>query len=122
MAENGAQRASTHAARAEIFDEAVAILRREYPGKISMAEVSRRVSVSARQLQRIFAERSGMGFRSYLTEVRMSAAAELLTASDTAIKEVAGQVGYRDASQFTKAFKRRYGVSPTQWRARTRRG
>jgi AraC-like DNA-binding protein len=121
MAESGARRVSTHRARAEIFEEAVAILWREYPARISMAEVSRRVSVSPRQLQRIFAERSGMGFRSYLTAVRMSAAADLLSASETPIKEVAAQVGYLDASQFTKAFKRIHGVSPTHWRVRTRR-
>jgi AraC-like DNA-binding protein len=121
MAENGARRLSTRRARAEIFEEAVAILWREYPARISMAEVSRCVSVSPRQLQRIFAERSGMGFRSYLTAVRMSAAADLLSASDTPIKNVAAQVGYLDASQFTKAFKRIHGISPMQWRARTSR-
>ena len=76
--------------------------------------------MSPRQLQRIFTDRAGMGFRSYLTLVRMSSAAELLAGTDMPVKEVAERVGYRDASQFTKAFKRTHAVSPTQWRSRRR--
>jgi AraC-like DNA-binding protein len=120
MGENGARRNSTHLARCEIFEQAVALLREEYSRKISMEEACRRLSVSPRHLQRIFADRAGMGFRAYLTHVRMSSAAGLLSTSDLPVKEVAERVGYRDASQFTKAFKRTHALSPTQWRARQR--
>ena len=121
VTENGAQRATTHHARCEIFEKAVALLRSEYPRRITVTEVSHRLAVSPRQLQRIFSDRAGMGFRSYLTHVRMSSAAELLATTDMAVKEVAERVGYRDASQFTKAFKRAHAVRPTEWRTQQRR-
>jgi AraC-like DNA-binding protein len=120
MGENGACRPVTHQARFEIFEKAVAILWDEYPRKLSMTEVCVRLSVSPRHLQRVFTDRAGMGFRAYLTHVRMSSAAQLLTTTEMPVKEVAQRVGYHDASQFTKAFKRTHAVSPTQWRARQR--
>jgi AraC-like DNA-binding protein len=122
MGKNGTRRTSTYQARLAIFDEEAEIVAREYAARITMADVARRVSVSHRQLQRVFAEHAGMGFRSYLTELRMSKAAELLAASELAVKDVAERVGYRDASQFTKAFKRSHGRSPTQWRASAKAG
>jgi AraC family transcriptional regulator, regulatory protein of adaptative response / methylphosphotriester-DNA alkyltransferase methyltransferase len=120
MGENGVRRAATDQSRCAIFEEAVAILWCEYARPITIGEVAWRLSVSPRQLQRIFTDRAGMGFRSYLTAVRMSNAAELLGATDMPVKDVAERVGYRDPSQFTKAFKRTHALSPSEWRGRHR--
>jgi len=53
----------------------------------------------------------------YLSRHRMSAAKELLRLSDAQIGEVAGAVGFKSPSAFSKAFVRREGVSPLQFRA-----
>ena len=47
----------------------------------------------------------------------MDHAAELLTATDTPLESVGRRVGYDHPSQFTKAFKRVYGVTPSEFRA-----
>jgi AraC-like DNA-binding protein len=47
----------------------------------------------------------------------MCRAEELLATTDLPVKEVAQRVGYRDASRFSKAFKRARGVTPSQSRA-----
>jgi AraC-like DNA-binding protein len=124
MIETGARdsrRESTRQAYGSIFDEATEILASEYSRPYKVEDVARRVATSPRQLQRVFAEVHGLGFRAYLRRVRMCRAAELLATTDLPVKEVAHQVGYRDASQFSKAFKRTRGVTPTEARA-TRRG
>jgi AraC-like DNA-binding protein len=51
----------------------------------------------------------------------MARAAELLTSTDVPVGEVGRRVGYRQASQFTKAFKRTYAETPSAFRARRRR-
>jgi AraC-like DNA-binding protein len=121
MSENGTapgrRRPATQEAYGSIFDEAVAILASEFPRPVRVDDVARRVATSPRQLQRVFAEVSGLGFRSFLRHVRMCHAAHLLSSSDLPVKEIARRVGYRDASQFSKAFKRAYGVTPSQSRA-----
>jgi transcriptional regulator GlxA family with amidase domain len=113
-------RPATREARHAIFADAVEIIAAEYSRPIRIEEISRRVATSPRQLQRVFADISGRGFRVHLRAVRMARATELLATTDLPVKEIATRVGYDDPSQFSKAFKRTYGVSPSQMRA-TRR-
>jgi transcriptional regulator GlxA family with amidase domain len=111
----------TREARQAVFEEAVEIVAAEFSSPLKIDDVARRVSVSPRQLQRVFSDVGGTGFRSHLRRVRMAHAAELLRNTGLPVKEVGRRVGYGDASQFTKAFKRAYGVSPSESRARRTR-
>jgi two-component system, response regulator YesN len=115
------RRESTKEAYGSIFDEAAEIMSSEFSRPYKVEDVARRVATSPRQLQRVFAEVHGLGFRAYLRGIRMCRAAELLATTDLPVKEVAQRVGYRDASQFSKAFKRTRGVTPSEARA-ARRG
>jgi AraC-like DNA-binding protein len=110
-------RPATREVYGTIFEEARGILASEFARPLRIEDVARRTATSPRQLQRVFAEVSGIGFRSYLRRIRMRRAAQLLATTDLPVKEVTRQVGYRDASQFSKAFRRAYGVSPSQFRA-----
>jgi transcriptional regulator GlxA family with amidase domain len=127
QASNGAsgragRRPATQESRLAIFAEAVEILADESSRPLRIDEVAGRVATSPRQLQRIFADVAGIGFRSYLRRLRMSKAAELLATTPFPVKEIARRVGYGDASQFSKAFKRTYGISPSQCRTMARVG
>ncbi|MBV8124815.1 MAG: AraC family transcriptional regulator [Paucibacter sp.] len=53
---------------------------------------------------------------SYLTAWRLDRAAELLRYSRAPISNVADRVGYKSEAAFSRAFKGRYEMSPTQWR------
>ena len=117
---SGGSRPATQEARQAIFADAVEIIAAEYSRPIRIEEISRRVATSPRQLQRVFADIGGSGFRSHLRAVRMARAKELLATTDLPVKEIATRVGYDDPSQFSKAFKHTYGMSPSQMRA-TRR-
>jgi transcriptional regulator GlxA family with amidase domain len=107
-------------ARRAIFDEAAEIVARDFPRPLRIYEVARRVAASPRQLQRVFADVGGLGFRAHLRRVRLTNAADLLAATDVPVKEVARRVGYTDASQFSKAFRRSYGLTPSQARGKPR--
>jgi transcriptional regulator GlxA family with amidase domain len=125
QASNGAsgragRRPATQESRLAIFAEAVEILANESSRPLRIGEVAGRVATSPRQLQRIFADVAGMGFRSYLRRLRMSKAADLLATTPLPVKEIARSVGYGDASQVSKAFKRTNGVSPSRCRAMAR--
>lgn len=67
-----------------------------------------------------FAERFGsmMGQPplAYLTEYRLRQAARFLTLGDMSVNRVSERVGYRSETAFSQAFKRQYGVSPSQYR------
>ena len=114
------QRSSTIRLRTSLFEEAVAIVKDEFPRDLALDEIARRVASSRRQLQRAYAEIGHTTFRAHLTAVRMDAAAELLARGSLTVRDVAHRVGYRQPAQFAKAFRRHHGVSPSTYRTRRR--
>jgi len=63
-----------------------------------------------------FREIFGQPPHAFLTACRLDRAARLLTTTDLPVKTVAGRVGYRSRSHFTRAFKARFGRDPAAWR------
>jgi transcriptional regulator GlxA family with amidase domain len=115
------QRPSTTRLRTSLFEEAVAIVEREYADDLALDDIARRVATSRRQLQRAYAEVGDTTFREHLTGVRMDRAGELLRHGNLTIREVANQVGYRQPAQFAKAFRRHHGTAPSGFRAAEQR-
>jgi AraC-like DNA-binding protein len=114
------QRPATVALRSSLYEDAVAIVFREYASDLSLDDIARRVASSRRQLQRAYTEVGKTTFRDHLTAVRMDRAAELLARSPITVREVARRVGYRQPAQFAKAFRRHHGIAPSDFRARSR--
>ncbi|MFK4085046.1 AraC family transcriptional regulator [Kribbella sp. NPDC020789] len=75
-----------------------------------LAEVA---AVSRTTLVRRFTELTGQAPLTYLTDLRMTLAADLLTEPGATVATVARQVGYGDAFSFSTAFKRERGISPS---------
>jgi AraC family transcriptional regulator of adaptative response / methylphosphotriester-DNA alkyltransferase methyltransferase len=111
------QRPATISHRTSLFEDAVAIVEREFPSELSLDDIARRVASSRRQLQRAYAEIGSTTFRDHLTGVRMERAAEMLSSRSLTVREVAHRVGYRQPAQFAKAFRRHHGVAPSAYRA-----
>ena len=110
------QRSTTVRLRTSLFHEANDILEEEYAADLSLDDIARRLASSRRQLQRAYAEIGGTTFRTYLTDVRMRKAAEMLANGRLTVREVAHRVGYRQPAQFAKAFRRRHGAAPSDFR------
>ncbi len=72
-------------------------------------------------LYRLFRQRYGKGVKEYILSVRMERAYRFLYEGYT-VKESAHLVGYEDEFNFSKAFKKYHGVSPSSVRRGTARG
>jgi AraC family transcriptional regulator of adaptative response / methylphosphotriester-DNA alkyltransferase methyltransferase len=107
--------------RRALFEEAVEIIEQEYASDLELDTVARRLATSRRQLQRAFAEAGETSFRTRLAEVRMRRALDLLREGSLPVREVAGRVGYRQAAQFAKTFRRHHGRPPSSFRREGRR-
>ncbi len=57
-----------------------------------------------------------MSPKEYLINYRLERAAMELTGGDQSISQVASRVGYPDQMAFSKAFKKKYGIGPQQYR------
>lgn len=87
---------------------------------IDMAMITDKLHMNYAYFSRKFKEATGQNFSDYLTDMRMQEAQRLMVSGKN-VSEAAERVGYNNIYAFTKAFKRRFGQSPTQW-ARKRNG
>lgn len=117
MTAAGRHRRTTVLSRRALWEEAAAIVALEYPDRLELDQVARRLATSPRQLQRAFAEAGQTSFRTYLRTVRMERAEELLREGSLRVREVAEAVGYRQPAQFARAFRHHHGRQPSALRA-----
>jgi AraC family transcriptional regulator of adaptative response / methylphosphotriester-DNA alkyltransferase methyltransferase len=111
-------RPATRMRRTALFEEALLAIRRDFADEnLSLAKVARTIATSRRQLQRVFREHD-TSFRAELQRVRMARAADLLRQHGLPVASVARAVGYRQAAQFSKAFRRHHGHPPSAMRSR----
>jgi AraC-like DNA-binding protein len=82
-------------------------------GRARIAEISQRLGISPRTLERRLAT-EGMTFSRVLDELRLDLAKRYLREHDLPISEIAWLLGYRETSAFNHAFKRWTGKTPKQ--------
>lgn len=90
---------------------------REHYGQIlSVAQVAEEFHLDRRRLTELFEQYVGMPPGKYLIECRLLKAEEMLHTSGYSIKQISEYIGYSDSLYFSKAFKKKYGISPSQYR------
>lgn len=99
-----------------LFADALSILEERMADPPSLAELARELGTNERKLTEIFRQRVSMTVFDYFSELRLETARHLLEGSGMRVQAISAQVGYRNAGDFTRAFRRRYGVSPRQYR------
>jgi len=96
--------------------KAIDFIEHNFHNNIYIQELAEMGFMSVRNFQRIFKEATGLSPNDYLLELRIQSASKLLTETDSAIYDVSNQVGIMDWFYFSKAFKKKFGVSPLNYR------
>jgi AraC-like DNA-binding protein len=92
-------------------------IRKNFTGKITIAELAKLMSLSAPQFFNVFRGATGMSPGKYVQLQRMQKAQELLlTEPSIRIYEVAEKTGYEDEFHFSRLFKKNFGISPELFR------
>jgi two-component system response regulator YesN len=94
------------------------IIHERFAESLSLASIANEIYVSSYYLSHLFRRSLGVTFLDYLTNYRLQQARQLLERSQCSIEVVAQQVGYADTRHFSKLFKRKIGISPSQYRLR----
>ena len=87
-----------------------------YMKGISVADIANHIGISQAYLNHIFQEELNLSVQNFLIDFRLYKAAMQLVNTSLSIKEISHLVGYRDPLVFSKAFKRKFEVSPKQYR------
>lgn len=86
-------------------------------GGLTIEALAAKVGLSRRQLERLFMQKAGMSPAQVYARVRMEHAKLLITQTKAPMIEVALDVGFENASHFTRVFKRVHGQTPSEVRA-----
>ncbi|MEX1030068.1 MAG: helix-turn-helix domain-containing protein [Paenibacillaceae bacterium] len=89
-----------------------------YSRPITLEDVADKLSISERQLQRIFSEQSGLSFSKYLEDLRLSHVCRDLVSSQTSVHQIALQHGFSSSNYLFYVFRKRFKMTPNQYRTR----
>lgn len=100
--------------RKDVVEKIIDYFEEHYAEKISLDQLAGNMYLSPFYISRIFKAETGDTPISYLINVRLERAREILTRQEElSIQEVAAMVGYDDAYHFSKLFKKKFGISPS---------
>ena len=100
---------------------AISALENHLHESLKVVDLSPSVNLSSSRLRHLFKTEMKQSLMQYRKNARMAHARVLLETTYLSVKEIMHQVGINSDSHFSRDFKEACGLSPTQYRARTRK-
>lgn len=101
--------------REQIVDDAIRVIQNRYMEDITIGQLSADYGMNLKQFSSIFRKKVGRSAIDYLTDLRIRRAKDLLLTGVHSVRAVAESVGYSDSYYFSRLFKQRAGVSPSEF-------
>lgn len=98
------------------YRQAVDYLEHNFSYPVKIEQLARQVGVSRTYLYKIFISHSGKSVQQYLSDLRLTAAMDMLKKSGRDITEIAYSCGFTDSPAFCRQFKKTTGLTPLQYR------
>jgi AraC family transcriptional regulator of arabinose operon len=105
-------RSGSHAAQDDTVARALRWIEMHLATRQPLARLSDFLGVSTATVHRLFRERLGVTVRQKIAEIRHEAAMRMIASGRMTIKEIAYQLGYRHAHDFSRAFRNQTGTLP----------
>lgn len=99
-----------------VYHAAKATIESQYLTLKSANEVSGALGVSLPHLCRLFKQHADTSPHSYLLQLKLNHAAQLLGSTARSVKEIAYDLSFTDPYHFSRSFKKRFGKSPRHYR------
>ena len=98
------------------INKVVAYINNHLDETLDLKKLANEVALSDFHFHRIFKALKGEAIGAYITRLRLEATARLLRYTALTIEEIAFNIGYETPASLSKAFKKQYGISPTEYR------
>jgi transcriptional regulator GlxA family with amidase domain len=99
--------------------EAIRLMEAAVENPLDMRQISTRVGLSPRQVERLFREQIGMPPKAFYLKLRLARARTLLRQTVDPILGIALECGFGSTSHLYHAYKRVFGMAPTEERRRS---
>jgi len=98
------------------LNEILRYIRENYQSPLTLAVLSKEFFLSPTYICDLFSQYTDFSFVQYLTETRIRAAGKKLRETDRSVSRIAAEAGFRDYSYFSKVFRQKTGMSPSEYR------
>jgi two-component system response regulator YesN len=100
----------------KIIEEVCHYLGENYMNEIYLDNIACMEGFSRFYFSKLFKQCKGINFIDYLTMIRIDKSKELLKNPRLSVKDISYSVGYNDPNYYTSVFKKKEGISPTEYR------
>lgn len=107
---------STRIERKSPIEKVLFRVNNSYNKKISLAELAEMIHVSPTYLSFLFKKEVGVSFQEYVKQKRLGHAYDLLISTGSNIADIAYRSGFNSVSQFSREFKKKYGMAPANYK------
>ena len=111
-------RAIGNSSRESVLDDILYYIGHNYQESIKLETLATLFGYNSSYLGKLFKDKIGQSFNSYLDQVRIENAVKLLEDTDLRIYEISSRVGYKNVDYFQQKFKKIKGVNPTDYRTK----
>lgn len=99
-----------------IFDDIIFYINHNFSKPLKLETLAPLFGYNSSYLGKLFSQKTGTSFNSYLDSVRITEAAKLLKDTNLKVYEISAQVGYKNVDYFHQKFKKIKNVSPAEFR------
>ncbi|XID92000.1 response regulator [Paenibacillaceae bacterium WGS1546] len=100
----------------QAVEVALQYIRNHYHEDLSLEKVASIVYLNPIYFSQLFKQKTGKGFKEYVTHLRLERAMELLRESELKIADISERVGYPDMRHFSQIFRKKSGLTPSEYR------
>ena len=90
-----------------------------YSEPLSLDLLEKKLHINKYYISHIMNQKLNMGFNDYINSIRISNACRKLSESNLSISEISDAVGFNTVRTFNRAFSKRMGISPREYRSRS---
>ena len=98
------------------FEEIQAYIQEHFTEDLSLNRISEQFYLNPVYISQLFKKKTGVGYKDYMTGLRIQRAKRLLEETDLRVYEICEMVGYRDIKYFNKTFEKLEGMTPSEYR------
>lgn len=103
------------------ISKVLAFIHNNLDSSLSLNDIAKQSCWSRWQLQRVFQSQTGMSVANYTRELKLSVGAEWLLDTNKRVIDIAIEFGFSSEISFSRAFKQKFGISPSTYRKRAQR-
>lgn len=95
---------------------ALQYIQAHFAEELSLEKIASVVFLNPAYFSLLFKQKTGQGYKDYVTSLRLEQAKSLLSGSELRLADIAERIGYNDVRHFTQMFRKKYDMTPTEYR------